>query len=100
MIEMRKKNLQNMRILLIMHVQANRIPFPLFRQRYELLTSKSLDSLNTSGLTKLFFRAGTLGILEQVREDKIGEIIREFQAVCQAFMASKAATIIQKNARY
>lgn len=113
----------------------NRISFPIFRQRYELLALKSLDSLNTTdyldgakavdhilkqcsfidrmqfkiGLTKVFFRAGTLGILEQAREDKIGEIIREFQIACQAFMArrrykrrftlSRAVTIIQKNAR-
>lgn len=114
----------------------NRITFPVFRQRYELLASESSNALNTTdylvdgakavdhilkqcsfidpmqfkiGLTKVFFRAGTLGVLEQAREDKIGEIIREFQVACQAFMArrrykrrstlSRAVTIIQKNAR-
>jgi myosin protein heavy chain len=61
------------------------------------------------GLTKVFFRAGTLAWIEEQREKKIGELIIDIQNSCRAWCARKqwrmmreqtiAAKIIQQNLR-
>jgi myosin protein heavy chain len=61
------------------------------------------------GLTKVFFRAGTLAWIEEQREKKIGELIVDIQNSCRAWVARKtwkqmreqtvAAKIIQQNLR-
>ena len=35
------------------------------------------------GHTKVFFRAGILGFMEEVREDKIGQVLSWLQAYCR-----------------
>jgi len=41
------------------------------------------------GHTKVFFRAGTLGILEEYRDDKVAAIVTWMQAVVRQFLALK-----------
>ena len=78
----------------------NKIPYPEFKTRYNILAAKAvakaknpksaakcvLDAakLETEkyrlGHTKVFFRAGILGYMEEVREDKIGAVLSWLQA--------------------
>lgn len=88
----------------------NRVPFQEFRHRYEILTPNiipkgfmdgkeacrrmiealELDSnLFRIGQSKIFFRAGVLAQLEEERDDRLTELIVNFQAVCRAYMARK-----------
>ncbi|CAG8656831.1 3712_t:CDS:2, partial [Cetraspora pellucida] len=108
----------------------NRLSFNEFRRRYEILTSgiipkgfidnkvaaeKLLDAfkLDTSqyriGSSKIFFRAGVLAELEEIRDTKLSQLFSDFQAHCRGWLARKAhvkrnerlraALIIQKNIR-
>ncbi|PHH86936.1 hypothetical protein CDD83_9561 [Cordyceps sp. RAO-2017] len=89
----------------------NRLPFPEFRQRYEVLCSKvpkgylegqaaaslMLDKLGLDkalyrvGLTKVFFRAGVLAELEEKRDALITEIMARFQSVARGFIQRRSA---------
>eukprot|EP01090_Pellita_catalonica_P012524 TRINITY_DN2743_c0_g1_i1.p1 TRINITY_DN2743_c0_g1~~TRINITY_DN2743_c0_g1_i1.p1 ORF type:complete len:1470 (-),score=356.83 TRINITY_DN2743_c0_g1_i1:46-4158(-) len=61
------------------------------------------------GLTKIFFRAGQLARIEQMREDIIGKMLVSVQAAVRAFLArreygktrdrTKSAIIVQRNVR-
>ena len=105
----------------------NRLPFPEFRQRYEVLCRnmpkgylegqtaaqimlEKLDldkALYRVGLTKVFFRAGVLAELEEQRDALIRNIMSRFQSVARGFtqrrIANKrlyraeATRIIQRN---
>ncbi|KAJ1902713.1 class II myosin, partial [Tieghemiomyces parasiticus] len=108
----------------------NRLPFPEFRQRYEilapnaigarfvdskqaaelLLAALSMDpALFRVGRSKVFFRAGVLPELEEIRDVKLSQIISHFQAYSRGFLArrqfrrrldqAKAIRMIQRNAR-
>merc|ERR1712223_573167 len=51
------------------------------------------ESLNDKwrlGHTKVFFRAGTIGILEEIRDIKIKAIVNIIQAVCRRYVGIKA----------
>ncbi|CAF3282352.1 unnamed protein product [Rotaria sp. Silwood2] len=82
----------------------NRILFQEFRQRYELLCPNVIpkgfmdgkaasqkmikeleldDNLYRIGLTKIFFRSGVLGHLEEERDLKLTDIITQLQALCR-----------------
>ncbi|KAJ2138800.1 class II myosin, partial [Coemansia sp. RSA 637] len=83
----------------------NRIPFLEFRQRYEILApntiprqvfvdskqaaSKLLEAFKMDkakyrlGHTKVFFRAGVLGELEEIRDVELSKIIVQFQAMAR-----------------
>ena len=105
----------------------NRLSFPEFRQRYEVLC-KTLPrgylegqeaariilqclNLDTSyyriGLTKVFFRAGVLAELEDRRDTLIREIMSKFQSLARGFMQrriahkrlyrAEATRVIQRN---
>merc|ERR1711872_458067 len=39
------------------------------------------------GLTKVFFRAGIVGELEEMRDERLAKIISQFQAYCKAHLA-------------
>jgi len=78
----------------------NKMMYPEFKARYNILAAKLvakakndkaaagavLDTIKLDkekfrlGHTKVFFRAGILGFMEEVREDKIGEVLSWLQA--------------------
>ena len=78
----------------------NKVPYPEFKVRYNILAAKAvakaknpkaaakavLDAVKLEaekyrlGHTKVFFRAGILGYMEEVREDKIGAVLSWLQA--------------------
>uniref|UniRef100_H2M5J0 Myosin, heavy chain 14, non-muscle n=1 Tax=Oryzias latipes TaxID=8090 RepID=H2M5J0_ORYLA len=89
----------------------NRIPFQEFRQRYEILTPNAIPrtfmdgkqaselmisaleldhNLFRVGQSKVFFRAGVLGHLEEERDLKITDTIIRFQSAARGFLARKA----------
>eukprot|EP00123_Amoebidium_parasiticum_P009930 comp19786_c0_seq1/m.23726 comp19786_c0_seq1/g.23726 ORF comp19786_c0_seq1/g.23726 comp19786_c0_seq1/m.23726 type:complete len:1927 (-) comp19786_c0_seq1:439-6219(-) len=108
----------------------NRIPFQDFKQRYEILApgaiprgfmdgrkacEKILEVLQMPadnfrvGSSKIFFRTGVLGQLEEMRDEKLSSIIRNLQAHCQGYLARRsykrmtnhevAVKVIQRNCR-
>ncbi|XP_074509599.1 uncharacterized protein myh14 isoform X2 [Sebastes fasciatus] len=89
----------------------NRIPFQEFRQRYEILTPNAIPrtfmdgkqaselmiraleldhNLFRVGQSKVFFRAGVLGHLEEERDLKITDTIIRFQSASRGYLARKA----------
>ena len=78
----------------------NKVPYPEFKTRYNILAAaqvaKAKNDKNAAkavlthiklepekyrlGHTKVFFRAGILGYMEEVREDRIGEVLSWLQA--------------------
>ncbi|KAJ1721948.1 class II myosin [Coemansia erecta] len=109
----------------------NRVAFAEFRQRYEILApnviprqvfvdskqaaSLLLDALRIDaakyrlGHTKVFFRAGMLAELEEVRDVELSKIITQLQAVARGALSrsrfrrrieqARAIRVIQSNAR-
>ncbi|XP_072168144.1 myosin-16-like isoform X1 [Diadema setosum] len=86
----------------------NRLPFGEFKQRYALLAPSAvpqgfMDSRKAADLlihalplenseyrmghTKIFFRAGVLGKLEEWRDDRLAEIISMLQAQIRGYLA-------------
>ncbi|KAA0703022.1 B Myosin heavy chain 10 Myosin heavy chain, non-muscle IIb Non-muscle myosin heavy chain [Triplophysa tibetana] len=89
----------------------NRIPFQEFRQRYEILTPNAIPrtfmdgkqaselmisaleldrNLFRVGQSKVFFRAGVLGHLEEERDLKITDTIIRFQSAARGYLARRA----------
>ncbi|XP_051576348.1 myosin-10-like [Myxocyprinus asiaticus] len=89
----------------------NRIPFQEFRQRYEILTPNAIPrtfmdgkqacelmisaleldkNLFQVGQSKVFFRAGVLGHLEEERDLKITDTIIRFQSASRGYLARRA----------
>jgi len=85
----------------------SRMLFSDFRQRYQILGSsaiptgfvdgkvaaeKLLEALQLDasefriGLTKVFFKAGIVGELEEMRDERLKKIISQFQAYCKAHL--------------
>merc|ERR1712042_137716 len=85
----------------------SRMPFNDFKQRYQILAAsaipagfidgkvaceKLLEALQLDenkfriGLTKVFFRAGIVGELEEMRDERLSTIIAQFQAYCKAHL--------------
>ncbi|XP_043936259.1 myosin-4-like [Protopterus annectens] len=86
----------------------SRIIYSDFKQRYKVLNASAIpegqfiDSKKASekllssidvdhtqykfGHTKVFFKAGLLGILEEMRDDKLAQIITRTQAVCRGYL--------------
>ena len=78
----------------------NKVPYPEFKQRYNILAAAEIakakkdkdmakaifikikleDEKYRLGHTKVFFRAGILGYMEEVREDKIASVLALLQA--------------------
>merc|ERR1719219_2076463 len=88
----------------------NKIAYPEFKTRYNILAAKAVAKAKNDksaaaavlvdvvkldvdkfrlGHTKVFFRAGILGLMEEIREDKIGDVL----AWLQAFARGKASRI-------
>merc|ERR1739838_991813 len=85
----------------------SRMQFADFRQRYQILAAsaippgfidgklaceKLIDALQLDenefriGLTKVFFRAGIVGELEEMRDERLSKIIAQFQAYCKGHL--------------
>ncbi|CAF4101064.1 unnamed protein product [Rotaria sp. Silwood2] len=108
----------------------NRILFQEFRQRYEILCPNAIstefmdskaavkkmiqeleldENLYRIGLTKIFFRSGVLGHLEEERDLKLTDIMTQLQALCRGVLARKnyqrriqqlnAIRVLQRNGR-
>ncbi|KAI9209032.1 P-loop containing nucleoside triphosphate hydrolase protein, partial [Polychytrium aggregatum] len=109
----------------------NRLVFADFRQRYEILTPGLipkgtfmdgrqaaqilLDAQNLDknqyriGTTKIFFRAGVLAQMEELRDIKLSKIVAKIQAIMRGYLCRRyykkrldqlrAIRIIQRNAR-
>jgi len=78
----------------------NKVPYPEFKQRYNILAAAAVAKAKKDkdvakavfkaikleeekfrlGHTKVFFRAGILGYMEEVREDRIGAVISWLQS--------------------
>ncbi|XP_047403067.1 myosin-2 [Sciurus carolinensis] len=87
----------------------SRILYADFKQRYKVLNASAIpegqyiDSKKASekllgsididhtqykfGHTKVFFKAGLLGLLEEMRDDKLAQLITRTQAMCRGFLA-------------
>ncbi|XP_058904145.1 myosin-2 [Kogia breviceps] len=87
----------------------SRILYADFKQRYKVLNASAIpegqfiDSKKASekllgsididhtqykfGHTKVFFKAGLLGLLEEMRDDKLAQLITRTQARCKGFLA-------------
>ncbi|KAF7249100.1 Myosin-4, partial [Varanus komodoensis] len=87
----------------------SRIIYGDFKQRYRVLNASAIpegqfiDSKKASekllgsidvdhtqykfGHTKVFFKAGLLGLLEEMRDDKLAQLITRTQAMCRGFLA-------------
>ncbi|XP_077139778.1 myosin-4-like [Ranitomeya variabilis] len=86
----------------------SRILYADFKQRYKILNAsaipegqfidskkaaeKLLDSIDIDhtqykfGHTKVFFKAGLLGVLEEMRDEKLSQLITHTQALCRGFL--------------
>nr|DBA27447.1 TPA: hypothetical protein GDO54_007938 [Pyxicephalus adspersus] len=86
----------------------SRILYGDFKQRYKVLNASAIpegqfiDSKKASekllgsidvdhtqykfGHTKVFFKAGLLGLLEEMRDDKLAQLITRTQAMCRGFL--------------
>ncbi|XP_069168168.1 myosin heavy chain, muscle [Procambarus clarkii] len=87
----------------------NRMLYPDFKHRYKILASKEMsetpddkkaakicfdkagleEELYRLGNTKVFFRAGVLGTLEEIRDDRLSKIISWLQAWVRGFIGRK-----------
>merc|ERR1711962_476329 len=86
----------------------SRMLFADFKQRYQILAAsaipagfidgkvaceKLMEALQLDenefriGLTKVFFRAGIIGELEEMRDERLSKIIAQFQAYCKGHLA-------------
>merc|ERR1719436_225923 len=91
----------------------NKMMYPEFKSRYNILAAKAVAKAKNDkaaagavmdviqldkekfrlGHTKVFFRAGILGFMEEVREDKIGSVL----ALLQAQARGKASRLVFKK---
>ncbi|XP_043203291.1 myosin heavy chain, muscle-like isoform X2 [Amphibalanus amphitrite] len=87
----------------------NRLPYHDFRHRYNILATKEMEALKDGreacaaclkvvnlhedkfrlGLTKVFFRAGVLGDLEELRDDKLNMIFSWMQAQIRSYFSRR-----------
>ncbi|KAJ3606032.1 hypothetical protein NHX12_028075 [Muraenolepis orangiensis] len=89
----------------------SRIPYADFKQRYKVLNAsvipdgqfidnkkaseKLLGSIDVDheqykfGHTKVFFKAGLLGTLEEMRDDKLASLVSMIQALCRSYVVRK-----------
>ncbi|KAK8374420.1 hypothetical protein O3P69_015634 [Scylla paramamosain] len=107
----------------------NRMPYPDFKHRYKILASQEMTAepddkkaakicFDKSGLdpesyrlgkTKVFFRAGVLGSMEELRDDRLGKIVAWLQAWIRGFLSRieykrlqeqrVALVVVQRNVR-
>jgi len=61
---------------------------------------KDADDRWRLGHTKVFFRAGTVGILEEVRDECIKNILNYFQGICRGYLGRKQHKIEMEKREY
>merc|ERR1712241_165257 len=91
----------------------NKVPYPEFKERYNILAAAAVAKAKKDkdaagavmktialdpekfrlGHTKVFFRAGILGFMEEVREDRIGSVLSWLQAQARG----KASRLVFKK---
>merc|ERR1712159_840085 len=85
----------------------SRMLFQDFRQRYQILAASAIpsgyidskvaaeklidalqldDSEYRVGITKIFFRSGIVGELEEMRDERLSKIVSQFQAYCKGHL--------------
>ena len=88
----------------------NRTVYPEFKHRFIIIKPKEVYACGTDlktatkiilesiedahdrwrlGHTKVFFRAGTIGIIEEVREECIKKILNHIQGICRGYIIRK-----------
>merc|ERR1711887_290835 len=106
----------------------NRMPYADFKQRYAILGAKFFAQMDDQaavkatfddvgldaekyrvGATKVFFRAGVLGEVEEIRDDVIGAMVSKVQNWVRGYMGRRqyklmqeqriALTVVQRNVR-
>ncbi|KAL6426853.1 hypothetical protein ACFW04_009267 [Cataglyphis niger] len=107
----------------------NRMVYPDFKLRYKILAPAAVDKakdpksaasaiLESTGLdadlyrlghTKVFFRAGVLGQMEELRDERLGKIVSWMQAYIRGYLSRKdykklqeqrlALQVVQRNLR-
>ncbi|XP_012534065.1 myosin heavy chain, muscle isoform X26 [Monomorium pharaonis] len=107
----------------------NRMVYPDFKLRYKILCANAvpepcepqkatqiiLDAINLEsdqyrmGRTKVFFRAGVLGQMEELRDERLGKIVSWMQAYIRGYLSRKdykklqeqrlALVVVQRNLR-
>ncbi|XP_029155889.1 myosin heavy chain, muscle isoform X26 [Nylanderia fulva] len=107
----------------------NRMVYPDFKLRYKILCANAvpepcdaqkatqiiLDTINLEsdqyrlGHTKVFFRAGVLGQMEELRDERLGKIVSWMQAYIRGYLSRKdyqklqeqrlALQVVQRNLR-
>ncbi|KAL4707989.1 hypothetical protein ACJJTC_010605 [Scirpophaga incertulas] len=107
----------------------NRMVYPDFKLRYKILAPQAVDKesdpkkiaqviLDATGLdvesyrlghTKVFFRAGVLGQMEELRDDRLSKIVSWLQAYIRGYLSRKeykklqeqrvALQVVQRNLR-
>ncbi|XP_053645273.1 myosin heavy chain, muscle-like [Cherax quadricarinatus] len=95
----------------------NRMLYPDFKHRYCILASKAMTEASTEkeaakvcleaielnkesyrlGHTKVFFRAGVLGSLEEIRDDRLAKVLSWLQAFIRGFNSRKAFKKLQEQ---
>ncbi|XP_011558095.1 myosin heavy chain, muscle isoform X5 [Plutella xylostella] len=95
----------------------NRMVYPDFKLRYKILAPQAVDKesdpkkiaqviLDASGLdvesyrlghTKVFFRAGVLGQMEELRDDRLSKIMSWMQAYIRGYLSRKEFKKIQEQ---
>ena len=62
----------------------------------KVLTALQLDTNEYKlGTTKVFFKAGVLGMLEDMRDERLSKIISMFQAYIRGYLMRKAYKKLQ-----
>ncbi|XP_026681681.1 myosin heavy chain, muscle-like [Diaphorina citri] len=97
----------------------NRMVYPDFKLRYKILNPKAVDNasdikqaasaiLESTGLdpdqfrlghTKVFFRAGVLGQMEELRDDRLGKIVGWMQSYMRGYLSRKEYKKIQEQSQ-
>ncbi|XP_063607359.1 myosin heavy chain, muscle-like isoform X2 [Penaeus indicus] len=95
----------------------NRMPYPDFKLRYNILAAKEMNEakddkqaakacfdkagldkeLYRTGNTKVFFRAGVLGTLEEIRDDRVMKLVSWLQAWIRGWASRKYYSKMQKQ---
>merc|ERR1719443_989286 len=91
----------------------NKLPYPEFKARYNIIAAKAVAKAKNDkgaagavmdvvkldkekfrlGHTKVFFRAGILGKMEEFREDKIGAVLSWLQNAVQETSGPEACSV-------
>ncbi|XP_042243055.1 myosin heavy chain, muscle-like isoform X30 [Homarus americanus] len=95
----------------------NRMVYPDFKHRYKILAPRAMDNAEDEknatkvcldsikmdeekyrlGHTKVFFRAGVLGALEEIRDDRLAKIISWLQSWIRGYTSRKAYKRLQEQ---